>query len=118
MTARMFGSRSLEEVHDMHVTDMVQGADVQAKQDAWRKDTAPVYEDCVLQLLQASVAAKIELDSFVDNQLIGNRSKPEAEVDRPEADNIIGNGGFRYKSKIYTCNYKPETRVLGICGTC
>ncbi|MCP3668819.1 MAG: hypothetical protein GY696_41095 [Gammaproteobacteria bacterium] len=69
-----------------------------------------MYEDGVLQLPQASVAAKIELDSYVIYQLTRNRSKPEAVADMDEADNIIGNGGFRYKSKIYTSDDKPETR--------
>ncbi|MCP3665604.1 MAG: hypothetical protein GY696_24420 [Gammaproteobacteria bacterium] len=45
MTACMFGSPSLEEGCNMHVTDMVRGADVQAKPEAWRKDTVPVLED-------------------------------------------------------------------------
>ncbi|MCP3662853.1 MAG: hypothetical protein GY696_10205 [Gammaproteobacteria bacterium] len=34
MTVHVFGSLSLEEVHDMHVTDMVRVANVQAKQEA------------------------------------------------------------------------------------
>ncbi|MCP3664907.1 MAG: hypothetical protein GY696_20825 [Gammaproteobacteria bacterium] len=114
MMARVFGSRSLEEVHDMHVTDMVRGADVQAKPEAWSKETAPVFDDGVLQLPQASVAAKIELDSYVDDELTGNRTRPEAEADMDEADNILGNGGFRYKSKTYTGDDKPETKVLGV----
>ncbi|MCP3661686.1 MAG: hypothetical protein GY696_04195 [Gammaproteobacteria bacterium] len=37
MTVRVFGSRSLEEVRAMHITDMVRGADVQAKPDAWSR---------------------------------------------------------------------------------
>ncbi len=78
MTAHMFGSRSLEEVHDMHASDIVHGADVQAKQEAWCEDAVPVYENGVLQLPHATVAAKIELDSYVDYQWTGNRSKPEA----------------------------------------
>ncbi|MCP3666271.1 MAG: hypothetical protein GY696_27855, partial [Gammaproteobacteria bacterium] len=112
MTARVFGSCSLEEVRDMHITDMVRGADVQAKPEAWRKDPVPVFDDGVLKLPQASVAAKIELDSYVDDELTGNRTRPEAEADMVEADNILGNGGFRYKSKTYTDD-KLETKVLG-----
>ncbi len=116
MTALVFGSHSLEEVRDMHVTEMVQGANVQAKPKAWRKDTAPVFEDGVLQLPQASVAAKIELDSYVDDQLTGNKARPEAEADMDEADNIIGNGGFRYKSKTYTTSLVSfGTRRLTSC---
>ncbi|MCP3661037.1 MAG: hypothetical protein GY696_00850, partial [Gammaproteobacteria bacterium] len=114
MTARVFGSRSLEEVRDMHVMDMVRGTDVQAKQEAWRKDPVPVFDGGVLQLPQASVAAKIELDSYVDDEFTGNRNRPAAEADMVEADNILGNGGFRYKSKTYTGDDKPETKVLGV----
>ncbi|MCP3662852.1 MAG: hypothetical protein GY696_10200 [Gammaproteobacteria bacterium] len=66
----------------------------------------------MLQLPQASVAAKIELDSYVDDQLTGNKARPEAVADMDKADNIIGNGGFRYKSKTYTGDDKPETKVL------
>ena len=68
----------------------------------------------MLKLPQASVAAKIELDSYVDDQLTGNKARPEAVADMDEADSIIRNGGFRYKSKTYTSNDKPETKVLGV----
>ncbi len=71
MTARVFGSRSLKEARAMQITDMIRGVVLQAKPDAWRKELVPVFEDGVLQLPQASVAAKIELDSYVDDELTG-----------------------------------------------
>ncbi|MCP3662976.1 MAG: hypothetical protein GY696_10850 [Gammaproteobacteria bacterium] len=44
-----------------------------------------------------------------------NKAKPEAVADMAEADNIIGKGGFIYKSKTYTGSDKLETKAS--CGT-
>ena len=64
-----------------------------------------MFEDGLLQLPQALVAAKIELDSYVDDQLTENKAKLE----------VVGKGGFRYKSKTYTGSDKLGTKAS--CGT-
>ncbi|MCP3666222.1 MAG: hypothetical protein GY696_27610 [Gammaproteobacteria bacterium] len=71
-----------------------------------------MFEYGMLQLPQASVAAKIELDSYVNDQLTGRKAKPEAVADMAEAVIIIGKGGFRYKSKTCIGGDKLGTKVL------
>ena len=112
LTGRIFGGRSLQDVHDVYGSEKIKGSDVTANQEVWRDVQQPLRSEFVLY--QDPPSVKLETCTYVDDHLSGHNSKPEAVQRVRELEQMIEPGNFRFKSVIYSGDDVDRAKVLGI----
>jgi len=78
LTGRIFGGRSLQDVHDVYGSESIKGSDVIPSQDLWRDVQKTAGSEFILH--QDPPSVKLEQNTYVDDHLKCSRSWEKVDI--------------------------------------